>query len=1101
MEEIFFSIAVSTTNPFSNVQAKGEKEMRIALYTLDEWDHVCPTIRVIAPARCNGLEVIQGCRWEDGSLSCYPEKVKEADIVVIQRDFPRYLDLYDRVVSIAKATGKPIVYEIDDWLPELPPRHPDFERYRPARIPMLSAIVDADLVTCPSPVLAKYVRELNERVVVLPNYLDEHIWAKALVSKPSRYSSDRPVIIGYMGGHSHVVDLDWIRVVLIEILRKYGERVKLRFVGFCGHHPLASTEGWKNVEWVEIGFVNYAEFAEYFSSQTFDFFIAPLVNSPFNRAKSSLKFLEYSILGVPGVYSSLPPFESVVIHGENGFLAATLRDWRNYIERLIEEPDLRAEIGAKARRTVMENWLLSDHAYQWIKAYEQAISLKTIQTSVFLKNAKPLLRKMQKWDEENLQFTSQFQNQLENYWAEIQAMETRLTQRDSLLNEILTSPGWKLVTTLGSFRARLMPPGSYRERVFFTTMALFSKMLKVLREARGVRTQKTPRTLSDLALVASFGEKPCFEDPLISLVIDLRDPCAIDVGAIQEWLALQTYPIAEIVVWDSSEGKASRLGSEVSWPAFTVEQLKRGLQGKYVCLVSLNLLCLPETCLEMNLVALEGENLAFTVNWVGEPTIVRPWLRSGCVPRLFEGPCVFVVRKEYLDEGLSLNLEKAGGSDNPVKVGKIITYHMGKEEHRYQEAILQPGPAIRTSKPGMLRVEGADIVLAPLEGAGQESKLGQLCPLNEVLPLVPMPKERKQCVLVVMPFLAVGGAERIALEIMYQLKDDICFAVVTVEKHIPYLGNMVHLFLQVTPYIFTAFDWMAPDLRLPFFEYILRKMSPRTLYIANGSGWIYNVLATIKEHFPELRIVNQVYDHRVGWINRYDARLVELIDAHIGCNEKICHAYQERGVPRDRVYLIGNGVDTGQFDPNLYPEERRKIIREELGLPQGKRVVTFMGRLHPQKRPMDFVELARRFSDDPSLVFLMVGDGPLAGAVDAVLQRAKLSNLVRRSFLQATDVLAVSDLIVLPSEYEGMPMVILEAQSMGKPVVVTDVGIVDTTSGGIVIKEIGNVDALAKGVKTVLENPPNPARIREAVVAYFDVRKVAADYRRALLGE
>ncbi|RLC77070.1 MAG: hypothetical protein DRI61_12195, partial [Chloroflexi bacterium] len=256
---------------------------------------------------------------------------------------------------------------------------------------------------------------------------------------------------------------------------------------------------------------------------------------------------------------------------------------------------------------------------------------------------------------------------------------------------------------------------------------------------------------------------------------------------------------------------------------------------------------------------------------------------------------------------------------------------------------------------------------------------------------------------------------------------------------------------------------------------------------------------------PGLRVVNQVYDHRVGWINRYDAELARLIDAHIGCNEKICRAYEERGVPRERIYRIGHGIDTRQFDPALYPEERRRAVREQIGLPPGSKVVTFMGRLHPQKRPMDFVELARRFVNDPAVTFLMVGDGPLAGTVDSVLQRVKLRNFVRRPFLKAADVLAVTDVLVLPSEYEGMPMVILEVQSMGKPVVVTDVGnareIIETSGGGVVVGSIGDVNALAEGVKAMLENPPDPVRVREAVVANFDVRRIAHAYKRALLGE
>ena len=84
---------------------------------------------------------------------------------------------------------------------------------------------------------------------------------------------------------------------------------------------------------------------------------------------------------------------------------------------------------------------------------------------------------------------------------------------------------------------------------------------------------------------------------------------------------------------------------------------------------------------------------------------------------------------------------------------------------------------------------------------------------------------------------------------------------------------------------------------------------------------------------------------------------------------------------------------------------------------------------------MDFVELARRFVNDPAMFFLMVGDGPLADQVDAQISKIGLKNIQRHPFYRPiSDILAVTDVLVLPSDFEGMPMVIIEAQAMGKPV-------------------------------------------------------------------
>jgi glycosyltransferase involved in cell wall biosynthesis len=149
--------------------------------------------------------------------------------------------------------------------------------------------------------------------------------------------------------------------------------------------------------------------------------------------------------------------------------------------------------------------------------------------------------------------------------------------------------------------------------------------------------------------------------------------------------------------------------------------------------------------------------------------------------------------------------------------------------------------------------------------------------------------------------------------------------------------------------------------------------------------------------------------------------------------------------------------------------------------------------------------MARRFTHDPSIVFLLVGDGPLADTVDAEIDRIDIKNIIRHSFYNpSSDVFAVSDVVVLPSEYEGMPMVILEAQSMGVPVVVTNVGnnqeVLDITHGGVVVSHIGDIAALVNGVQAMLENPPDSDVLRQSIIDHFSLVKMGEDYRKALLG-
>jgi glycosyltransferase involved in cell wall biosynthesis len=150
---------------------------------------------------------------------------------------------------------------------------------------------------------------------------------------------------------------------------------------------------------------------------------------------------------------------------------------------------------------------------------------------------------------------------------------------------------------------------------------------------------------------------------------------------------------------------------------------------------------------------------------------------------------------------------------------------------------------------------------------------------------------------------------------------------------------------------------------------------------------------------------------------------------------------------------------------------------------------------------MDFVELARQFADDPSVVFFMVGEGPLGSVVSAQIQRLGLANLVQHPFHKPfSELLAVTDLLVLPSEYEGMPMVVVESLAMGIPVVATDVGnnreVLERTGGGVVV-HVGDVGGMRRAVRQLLADPPDAAALRAAVENAFQLGPMADAYYRA----
>ncbi len=297
---------------------------------------------------------------------------------------------------------------------------------------------------------------------------------------PRRGDIHTAVVLGYMGGGSHLPDLQAVAPALLNIARRYSERVLLRFLGA---EPPPELLRLPNVAWTSAKTFDYAAFATDFVQQDYDIFFAPLKNNQFNSCKSPIKFLEYSAAGVPGVYSNLETYNSIVQHGRNGFLATGLDEWEEYLSRLVEEPDLRYEIAAQAQETVRKDWLLSEHAQVFRETWSAALQLEPTlrqEPSPQLDLALHLSAQVQSWQkqlqssiqrqdlrvEELNQTQLNLQIQLGERDETIEWLNRRLFAANQSLQDIENSNSWNFMRRLMKIRRWLIPEGSQRERVF-----------------------------------------------------------------------------------------------------------------------------------------------------------------------------------------------------------------------------------------------------------------------------------------------------------------------------------------------------------------------------------------------------------------------------------------------------------------------------------------------------------------------------------------------------------------------------------------------------------------------------------------------------------
>jgi glycosyltransferase involved in cell wall biosynthesis len=222
-----------------------------------------------------------------------------------------------------------------------------------------------------------------------------------------------------------------------------------------------------------------------------------------------------------------------------------------------------------------------------------------------------------------------------------------------------------------------------------------------------------------------------------------------------------------------------------------------------------------------------------------------------------------------------------------------------------------------------------------------------------------------------------------------------------------------------------------------------------------------------------------------------DRWLARWTDRVVGNSRAVVDFYRRAGVADDRLALIYSGIGDEE-PPAVDPAE----VRASLGLPADAPLALFAGRLAAQKGLDDLINALDLLQHvRPDLRTLIVGDGPLRGHLEDLAHAYRLDGAVR--FLGHRDdvprLLSASDLLVLPSLYEGLPNVVLEAMRARKPVVATAAPgttevVVDGQTGRLV--PLRNPPALAEAIRSVIQDPDLARRLGEAGRA-----RVEAEFR------
>jgi len=187
---------------------------------------------------------------------------------------------------------------------------------------------------------------------------------------------------------------------------------------------------------------------------------------------------------------------------------------------------------------------------------------------------------------------------------------------------------------------------------------------------------------------------------------------------------------------------------------------------------------------------------------------------------------------------------------------------------------------------------------------------------------------------------------------------------------------------------------------------------------------------------------------------------------------------------------------------DLYQVLEDPALRSRYAQPDEK-ILIHLSNLRPVKRPLDCIRILARLTEQMPARLLMVGEGPERGPAESLARQLGVEDRVQflGKQLQVAPLLALADIMLMPSEQEGFGLAALEAMACGVPAVASDVGGIPeliTNQHDGMLCPVGDIDAMSAACATLLRDPEHHKTIAEAArqtaLTRFCAKKIIPQY-------
>lgn len=355
----------------------------------------------------------------------------------------------------------------------------------------------------------------------------------------------------------------------------------------------------------------------------------------------------------------------------------------------------------------------------------------------------------------------------------------------------------------------------------------------------------------------------------------------------------------------------------------------------------------------------------------------------------------------------------------------------------------------------------------------------------------------------ILPMNKISGAEKMALLICKNLKE--------YEPIVVCGGEVLRKVFSENNIPAYKVDFSKKNIltALKDIDAVIKAHDIKIIHAHDNTASIYGYLVK-KIYKDDVKVISHIHNCypwvKDGGINKkIDKFIRKKYDYNIACGSTVYKYYKENTdyFEEDKISILSNAMDIKEIEQ--YKFENEEELRKEFNLPRNKKILGYIGRLDEQKAILPFIKALSphrdRFHDSK---ILMIGNGYEEQEVKKLVEELKLQDLIVLTGFQNNTYrfYPLMDLFFLPSKYEGLPMVLLEAMAFKKPIVSMNVGSIEEVLGderGKLI-EPGHYEGFIKALIILKDNEGLRKKYGEAGYRYLKENYEIVKYVHRLEG-